>query len=159
MYVTFKNIMIFDKNEYFELLELKKRYNNQRKSFFKEDFDNYRKLINYQANLSTQIYWRDRKKYVSIIKSFINDVISADDFTNEFWALWTKNRDALDTIEINFDPNPKLIGFCNIVDEIFHHCEMFEPGSEQNEEYNVIWLKNSLKKTLVKIQKYLGEVT
>ena len=151
--------MIFDKNEYFELLELKKRYSNQRKSFFKEDFDNYRKLIKYQANLSTQIYWRDRKKYVSIIKSFINDVISADDFTNEFLALWTKNRDALDTIEINFDPNPKLIGFCNIVDEIFHYCEMFEPESEQNEEYNTIWLKNSLKKTLVKIQKYLGEVT
>ena len=45
--------MTFDKNKYFELLELE-------------------------------------KKYVSIIKSFINDVISADDFTNEFLALWTK---------------------------------------------------------------------
>jgi len=64
-------------------------------------------LIEYQANLSTHIYWQNRKKYVSILKSFINDLISADDFTNEFLALWTKNRDALNTIEINFDPNPK----------------------------------------------------
>ena len=83
---------------------------------------------------------------MSIIKSFINDVISADDFTYEFLALWTKNRDALDTIEINFDPNPKSIGFFDIVDEIFHHCEMFEPESKQNEEYNAIWLKNYLQK-------------
>ena len=149
--------MIFDKNEYFELLELEKKYNTRGKSFFEEDFDNYGKLIEYQANLSSHIYWRNRKKYVSIIKSFIHDVISADDFTNEFLALWTKNRDALDTIEINFDPNPKSIGFFDIVDEIFHHCEMFEPESKQNEEYNAIWLKNSLKKTLLKMQKYLDE--
>ena len=39
--------MIFDKNEYFELLELEKKYNNQGKSFFEEDFDNYRKSIEF----------------------------------------------------------------------------------------------------------------
>ena len=82
--------MTFDKNKYFELLELEKKYITQGKSFFEEDFDNYGKLIEYQANLSTHIHWQNKKKYVSIIKSFINDVISADDFTNEFLALWTK---------------------------------------------------------------------
>ena len=116
------------------------------------------KLIKYQTNLSTHIYWQNRKKYVPIIKSFINDVISADDFTNEFLALWTKNRDALDTIEINFDPNPKSIGFFDIVDEIFHHCEMFEPESKHNERYSTTWLKIELKKTLFKMQKYLDEI-
>lgn len=149
--------MRFDKYKYFELLELEKKYNNQGKSFFEEDFDKYVKLIEYQANLSTHIYWENRKKYVSIIKSFINDAISADGFTNEFLALWTSNRDALDTIYINFDPNPKSIGFFDIVDEIFHDCEMFEPESNQNEEYNAIWLKNSVKKTLLKMHKYLDE--
>ena len=93
-------------------------YNNQGKSFFEEDYDNYGKLIEYKVNLSTHIYWQNRKKYVSIIKSVINDVLSADDFINEFLALWTKNRDALDTIEINFDPNPKSIWFFDIVGEI-----------------------------------------
>ena len=90
---------------------------------------------------------------MAIIKSFINEVISADDFTNEFLVLWTKDRDALDTIEINFDP--KSIGFFDIVDEIFHHCEMFEPESKQNDEYNAIWSKNLLKRILLKMQKYL----
>ena len=150
--------MTFDKNKYFELLELEKKFNNQGKSFFEEDYDNYGKLIEYKVNLSTHIYWQNRKKYVSIIKSFINDVISADDFTNEFLVLWRENRDALDTIEINFDPNPKSIGFFDIVDEIFHHCEMFEPESKHNERYSTTWLKIELKKTLFKMQKYLDEI-
>lgn len=136
-------------------MELEKKYNNQEKSFFEEDFDNYRKLIKYQATLSTYIYWKNQKKYLSIIKSFINDVISEDDFTNEFLTIWTRNRDALDTIEINFDPDPKSIGFYDIVDEIFCHCEIFDPESKENEEYNSICLKNSMKKILVKMQKYL----
>ena len=150
--------MTFDKNKFFELLELEKKYKNQGKSLYKEDLDKYKKLIKYKVSLSTHIYWQDKEKYVSIIKSFINDVSSADDFTDEFLALWRKNRDALDTSEINFDPNPKSIGFLDIVDEIFDYCEMFEPEANQNEEYNAIWLKNSLKKTLLKMQKYLDEV-
>ena len=93
---------------------------------------------------------------MSIIKSLINDVISADDFINEFLILWTKNRDALDTIEINFDPNPKLIRFFNIINEIFYYCEMFKLEPKQNEKYNTIWLKNSLEQMLPKIKKYLN---
>lgn len=150
--------MKFNKNKYFELLELEKSYKNQGKFFFKEDFDNYRKLIEYKGNLSTHLYWQDRKKYLSIIKSFINNVTSVDNFTNEFLALWRENRDALANIEIDFDPNPKSTEFFHIVDEIFHHCEMFEPESNQNEEYNVIWLKNSVKKTFLKMQRYIDKV-
>ena len=150
--------MMFDKNEYFELLGLEKKYNNQGKSFSTEDSDNYRKLLKYKASLSTHIYWRNRKKYASIIKNLINDVISGDDFTDYFFALWREDRDALDTIEINFDPNPKSIGYADIVNEIFYYCDIFDPEAEQNEEYNTIWLKDSLKKTLLKMQKYLDEV-
>lgn len=110
-------------------------------------------------NTNISSYWnlkKNRKKYVSIIKSLINDVISADDFINEFLILWRKNRDALDTIEINFDPNPKLIGFFNIINEIFYYCKMFKPEPKQNEKYNTIWLKNSLEQMLPKIKKYLN---
>lgn len=63
--------MIFDKNEYFELLELEKKYNKRGKSFFEEDFDNYGKLIEYQANLSTTIYWRNAK-------TIYNDLLKLD---------------------------------------------------------------------------------
>ena len=147
--------MTFDRNKYFELLELEKQYKNQEKSFYKEDFANYKKLIKYQSKLITHIYWENRKKYVSLIKSFINDVISADDFTYDFLALWRKNRDAFDPTEINFDLNPKSIEFCDIVERIFYDCDMFDPESEEGEEYNSIWLKNSVKKALLKMQKYL----
>ena len=50
-----------------------------------------------------------------------------------------------------FDPNPNSIEFFDIADEIFCNCEMFEPESKQNEKYNAIWLKNSVKKTLLKM--------
>lgn len=73
-------------------------------------------------------------------------------------ALWCKNRDALDIIEINFDPSPKSIGFYEIVDEIFYDCEIFEPESNENEDYNATWLKDSVRKTLLKMQKYIDEV-
>ena len=147
--------MLFNKKKYFELLELEKKYENQGKSLFEDDSDNYIKLLDYQVELQTHIYWQNRKEYVSIIKSCLNDVISADDFKYDFFALWREHGDALDTIEINFEPNPKSIGFDDIIEEIFSICEIFEPEANENQEYNATWLKNSLKKIFLEMQKYL----
>lgn len=48
---------------------------------------------------------------------------------NKFLILGKKDHDTLYTLEINFDPKPKSIGFFKIVGEKFHHCKIFK--SEQ----------------------------
>ena len=52
--------------------------------------------------------------------------------------------------QINFDPNPKSVGFFDIVDEIFYYCEIFEPESKQDEEYKVIWFNKNISTRLNK---------
>ena len=147
--------MTFDKNEYFDLLELQKKFRNQGKSFSNEDPVNYRKFITYRGALSSHIYWENREKYVSLLKRFLNDCVSADDFTYEFLNLWRENRDSLSTREIDFEPYPKAIEFCRIVSAVFTDCDMFDPDAEENEEYNALWLKTSIKQKLLKMQEYL----
>lgn len=154
--------MTIDKTRYFELLKLEKELLKKNKWLFEENREKYLELQNDRVTLSSQLYWKDRKKYSSLIKNCLDNVISAEDFMYEFLNLWENNRDdfrALEiifkTLEINFGPNPETVEFADIVDEVFSICEMFDPESSLNEEYNHIWLKDLLEESFLKMQKYI----
>ena len=59
--------------------------------------------------------------------------------------------------KINFKPDTISEKFSSLIGKVFSCCEIFEPESGENEEYDKKWLKNSIQKIFLEMQKYLDE--
>lgn len=145
----------YDKMRYLELLEQdeslkKKSLKKKGMSLDREDRDRYLELLKYQVQLSDQKYWKNKKKYFSVMNNLINGKLTAEDFIDKFLCLWKKDRD---TFDIDCDPNITSKGFAKWMDKVFSRCEVFEPSAQKNEQYGEKWLKDSVSNILIQIQK------
>jgi len=111
-------------------------------------------MLNYKVRLENQKYWENRQKYVSVISEFLNGITTAEDFSDEFLDLWKKDRDR-DGSKINFEPDTISEEFSSLIGKVFSCCEIFEPESKEEDEYDEKWLKNSMKEIFYEMQKYL----
>jgi hypothetical protein len=118
--------------------------------------ENYMELLNYRVRLKNQKYWENRQKYVSVISEFLNGITTAEDFIDGFLDLWKKDRDR-DGSKINFEPDTISKEFSSLIGKVFSCCEVFEPESKEEDEYDEKRLKNSIKEIFYKMQKYLDK--
>jgi len=148
--------MDYDIKRYFYLFEQEEIFKKQGVSFYKVNREDYMELLNYKVRLENQKYWENRQKYVSVISEFLNGITTAEDFSDEFLDLWKKDRDR-DGSKINFEPDTISEEFSSLIGKVFSCCEIFEPESKEEDEYDEKWLKNSIKEIFYEMQKYLDE--
>ena len=148
--------MDYETKRYFYLLEQEKILKKQGVSFYQVNQEDSMELLNYKVRLENQKYWENRQKYLSIISEFLNGITTAEDFSDEFLDLWKKDRDR-DGSNINFEPDTISEEFSSLIGKIFSCCEIFEPESKEEDEYDEKWLKNSIKEIFYEIQKYFDE--
>lgn len=142
--------MTFDKIKYLKLLQQAESLEKKGMSLYEEDRDKYLELLDYKVRLSDQTYWENRKNYFDVMSNLINEKLTAEDFIDEFLYLWKKDRDRS---VVNCEPIIESKGFAEWMDEIFYHCEAFEPEAQKNEQYGEKWLKDSVSNVLIQIQK------
>lgn len=140
----------YSKIRYLELVRQAEILKKKGVSLGEEDRDKYLELLNYEVELSNQIYWKNRKEYFSIMNNFINGKLTAEDFMDEFLCLWEKDQD---TALIYCEPNRTAKGFADRMDQVFFCCEDFEPEAQENEQYGEKWLKDLVSNILIQIQK------
>ena len=58
---------------------------------------------------------------------------------------------------MNFEPDTISEEFSSLIGKVFSCCEIFEPESKEEEEYDEKWLKTSIKEIFYEMQKYLDE--
>jgi hypothetical protein len=148
--------MDYHTKRYFYLLEKEEILKKQGVSFYKVNREDYMELLNYKIRLENQKYWENRQKYLSIISEFLNGITTAEDFSDEFLDLLKKDRDR-DGSKINFEPDTISEEFSSLIGKIFICCEIFEPESKEEDEYDEKSLKNSIKEIFDEIQKYFDE--
>ena len=148
--------MDYDTKRYFYLLEQEEIFKKQGVSFYKVNREDYMELLNYKVRLENQKYWENRQNYLSVISDFLNGITTAEDFTDEFLYLWKKDRDR-DVNKMNFELDTISEEFSSLIGKIFICCEIFEPESKEEDEYDEKWLKNSIKEIFYEIQKHLDE--
>ena len=148
--------MDYDTKRYFYLLEQEEIFKKQGASFYKVNREDYMELLNYKVRLENQKYWENQQKYVSVISEFLNGITTAEDFIDEFLDLWKKDRDR-DGSKINFEPDTISEEFSSLIGKVFSCCEIFEPESKEEDEYDEKRLKNSIKEIFYEMQKYLDE--
>lgn len=85
-------LMDYNTKRYFDLLEEEEIFKKQKVSFYKVNREDYIKLLNYKVRVENQKYWENRQKYVSVMSKFVNSLITVEDFIDEFFDLWIKDR-------------------------------------------------------------------
>lgn len=129
---------------------------NQGLSLYEVNREDFMELLKYKVRLENQRYWENRQKYFSVIGEFLNGMTTGKDFIDEFLYLWRKDRDE-EVSKINFERNTIPEEFSRLIGKVFMRCEIFEPESTEEEEYNEKWLRNSIKEIFSKMQKYLDK--
>ena len=143
-------------NEKYErLLKMEKEFQDNNKSFQEENETDYLKLKSYKRNIFYNRWWQYREEVSTLIKDFLTDVISGQDFVDTFFSRWSTVRDNLENIEINFYPHTEASEFAHLIDIIFCDTELFDCDADETEPFNIIWLKENILDSFLKMQKYL----
>lgn len=132
----------FDKDGYFELLKE-----------LKLDFDEVKrkKKSEYLISLEADIHWKNRFEYLQILNLFINEVITMNEFTEQFMTLhfyhkklvsiYKKNLEAeafsnlgiAEENKIDLYVDSRSIGFVTPIVRISNYLEIYNPNIDLSE--------------------------
>ena len=137
--------MIFEKNKFLHLLQLKMRFtatNGSLKDFKKLYGQTDHELLLYEGLLEENILWKSRNDYIQIVADFVNNRVVLDEFLDHFSALHVSNSESLKKLLISLektvltnsefdsiiiDYSPKSIGFGELIDYLWSIIDIYDP--------------------------------
>ena len=132
--------------QYYQLIEEKEKYQNQKVNFFEKDRKNYLKLLEYQVIFENEVYFNQRQSYLELIENYLNHQCDAESFHVLFYQMWRQDRDQVKVFEQQFHHkkvpvlkiNLKAESFSKLIDSIFNWGEIFtnaEPDNINEEKF------------------------
>ena len=135
--------MKFNKHKCFKLMKESNKQRKEGKFLWDSDKAKADKLNKYLILLSDGIFWNSRKEYLQILEFFVNKKITVDGFMQQFGQLRRSNLKASKmcqknleaeacngltmSSEIDFQLNPKSVGFTKIIGSIYASIDLFDP--------------------------------
>lgn len=151
--------MNYNQNRHLELLKRSQDFEKLGKIFSKEDFKNYLEFLKYQGAIDEYIFWKNRSKFGSLLKTFLNRIIEGLKFDNDLSILVKEIENIFNEIisELDsekfqdFNPDVRLIGFGNLISFLKSECDNFYPDYDDEDFYQ------SMKDCFLKLQEVLDE--
>ena len=146
---------MYNKERHKKLIIKLEDLKNQGKTLFLESRKEYFELLEYNIAIEEQIFWTKQQEFLLVMKDFLDNIISFDEFETAFTLLYNKTREEFNMFVIdleqieNFEPSTRLDRFASSINAIFRELESIE--DEYSTEQDV---KNSLKETYLKFQKF-----
>lgn len=153
------NVINYNPKKYRELLNHQKNVLAQGKSFFNEKKAEFLELSQYSAAVDQHIFWENRFEVASLIQTFLNKQISAEEFHDNVFGLRRNhinkcNKFLLKLVsgEIKeFFPNKKAHKLEGFLSFLYFECEHFEMDWDEETFYN------SIQNGFLKFQTILNE--
>lgn len=150
--------MQYNNKKHLELLNYYLECEKQSKSLNFENRAANSELNKYDNFLHDHIFWINRKKFILLVKSFVEDSLEFEQFETNFSLLWEKSRDEFRAVQRdleqikNFHPNPRSYGFSSWTTVIYRKFEELEDEycTEQD-------IKDFAKEVYLKFQHFLNE--
>lgn len=147
--------MIYNKERHKHLVIRSRDLKNQGKTLFRENPKEYSELLNYEIAVEEQIFWTNRGEFFLVMKDFLDNIISFDEFETTFTLLYHKTREEFDIFVIDlkqiekFQPSTRSDRFAGYINAIFREFEAVEDEycTEQD-------LKDYVKEVYLKFQKF-----
>lgn len=151
-----------DIERYRQLWEKEKTLRQNKQSFFHENREEYLELLKYQVVLENEVYFRQRKDYLSLLKAYLDDKLD-EDFYFSFLTLWNRDRKQADVLEQDFfqkgegilEIDSRANKFCHLLNCIFGAGEaLTETEHTPIDQKN---FRNEIRQYFLKMQELLKE--
>lgn len=147
--------MIYKKERHKQLVIRSRDLKNQGKTLFRENPEEYSELLDYERAVEEQIFWTNRGEFFLVMKDFLDNIITFDEFETAFTLVYHKTREEFDMFVIDlkqiekFQPSTRSDRFAGYINAIFREFEAVEEEycTEQD-------LKDYVKETYLKFQKF-----
>ena len=153
------NNINYNLKRHVELLKLKEKVLSQDKSFLKENEAEFLELSGYNAAVDQHIFWEKRFKVASLLQTFMNGKINAQDFHDSIFGLRRNHIDECNKFlsrlvsgEIKeFFPNKESYKLKGLLSALYSACEYFEMNWNEETFYD------SIQNAFLKLQEILNE--
>ena len=153
------NVINYNFKKHLELLNHQKNVISQNKSFFNENRSEFWELNRYNIAVDQHIFWENRFEVASLIQTFLNKEINAEEFHDSVFGLRRNHIDKCDKFlaklvsgEIKeFFPNKEAYKLKGFLSSLYGECEYFEMNWDEETFYN------SIRNGFLKFQKILNE--
>jgi hypothetical protein len=97
-----------------ELLECSQDMESQRKSFYKENTEEYLELSEYNIAVERHIFWQDRYQVALLMENFLNRRIDGKEFSDRIYVLCRKPINSCKKFNLELG-SEKSILFCSFI--------------------------------------------
>nr|YP_009059189.1 hypothetical protein [Eunotia naegelii]AHI51136.1 hypothetical protein [Eunotia naegelii] len=153
--------MHYNLEKFFKLVKQSDNFRSQNTSMYHEDKTDFFELLSYQIVICNNIFWKERFKFITEMYKFINEEIDAEEFSNEIWGIRNYTMSTIEEFKKDFEKlknlelDPRAREFSILIDNLCSDADVFEPEANENEPLNEKWLKDRVKNTILKIQKFM----
>ena len=122
--------------QFFKLLKYSNELKKNKKSLRKKDSESFNLLLNFSVTIENNLHYSEKQEYINLAKDFLDDQITADDFSYSFMAIYGGIRQKLgqmqraESVELaNFlEPSRPELG--DLLARIYGSCDSFSPDPE-----------------------------
>ena len=125
-----------DQQNFFKLLKYSNELKKNKKSLRKKDSEAFNLLLNFSVTIENNLHYSEKQEYIELAKDFLDDQITADDFSYSFMAIYEGIGEKLEQMKImeslelaNFlkSSRPEL---GRLLAHIYGSCDSFSPDPE-----------------------------
>ena len=151
--------MTYNQKRYIELLKRSEDLKNLGKSFYQESKDEYLELAEYEGDIESYLFWKNRTLFVLLMEKFVNKIISGEEFSDSFLELRQRSIDEYNGFlkELgseklkDFQIDPRSYEFGSFISFLRAECDNFSEDYQNEEFYD------SIKDCFLILQKALNE--
>ena len=121
---------------FFEIVKIFKRIKKKNKSLKNEDPEVFDVFLDFLVRIERNLHYLEKQEYINLAKDFLDDQITADDFSYSFMAIYGGIGQKLgqmkraESVELaNFlEPSRPELG--DLLARIYGSCDSFSPDPE-----------------------------
>ena len=77
-----------EQEQFFKLLKYSNELKKNKKSLRKKDSESFNLLLNFSVTIENNLHYSEKQEYINLAKDFLDDQITADDFSYSFMAIY-----------------------------------------------------------------------
>ena len=150
------------KNEFFELLKYSNELKRNKKSWFEANSEISDKFLNIFVVIERNFHYSQKQEYIQLAKEFLDDQITAEDFSDNFMIIYERISDEFTKLQIQESVklwdllilNPDRSDLGELLSYIYGTSDSYSPDPEVN-SFNIDEkeLKDCAKKLLLELDK------
>ena len=106
-----KFMIITNKEQFFQLLNYSNNLKKQKRYLITEDRKSFNKLLKFLGTIERNFHYYERLEYISLIKDFLNNEITVENFADSFVTIFEGINQKLNQMQL--DESLELINFLN----------------------------------------------